>query len=218
MPGYTNSAHAEQLVNHWYWRPGWEPGREFYTWHLTFEDEHELHRLVAEYQDALRGVQELDMVPISWLHVTMQGVGFADEVAEAELAALADAVGRRVAAVPPQVVTFDRPTARPQAIALYPSPARQIQKIRTAVRTGFADLWGERRVPEAEAPFTPHLSVAYVNSDTSSRRAVQAVTAVVTRPVAVTIRRITLIALAREGHLYRWRTIYRAPLLGGLRD
>src|SRR5262249_45337699 len=25
--------HPATLRNHWYWRPGWRPGRHFYTWH-----------------------------------------------------------------------------------------------------------------------------------------------------------------------------------------
>src|SRR5687767_5412913 len=83
--------HADQLVNHWFWRPGWRPGRRFYTWHLTFEDQDDVHSLVMEYQSALRNVVGLDFVPPQWLHITMQGVGFVDEVSNTDIAAIADA-------------------------------------------------------------------------------------------------------------------------------
>jgi len=36
---------AEQMIDHWWWRPGWSVGRKFYTWHLTFADQPQAHRL-----------------------------------------------------------------------------------------------------------------------------------------------------------------------------
>lgn len=29
--------HPGPTENHWYWRPGWGPGRRMYTFHLTWE-------------------------------------------------------------------------------------------------------------------------------------------------------------------------------------
>jgi hypothetical protein len=27
------------MRRHWWWRPGWRPGRRLYAWHLTFGDQ-----------------------------------------------------------------------------------------------------------------------------------------------------------------------------------
>jgi hypothetical protein len=29
---------ADELANHWWWRPGWQVGTRFYTWHVTVAD------------------------------------------------------------------------------------------------------------------------------------------------------------------------------------
>ena len=49
----------------------------------------------------LRDVPGLDLVPGPWLHLTMQDVGFSDEVSGGDLAAITAAARSRLAAVPP---------------------------------------------------------------------------------------------------------------------
>lgn len=100
-----HTEHATQLRNHWYWRPGHRPGRPFYAWHLTFNGQHDLHRLVAEYHQVLRDVPGLDLVPIPWLHITMQGIGFIDEVSDTDRDAIVDAAGRRLATIQAPTLT-----------------------------------------------------------------------------------------------------------------
>jgi len=49
------------MRRHWWWRPGWAPGRRLYAWHLTFGDQSvsrgraELRRVVGGYQAAWPG-------------------------------------------------------------------------------------------------------------------------------------------------------------------
>jgi hypothetical protein len=50
-----------------------------------------LRRLAADYQSHLVGTPGLDLVPLQWLHVTMQNVGLTDEVSDAEIQAVAKA-------------------------------------------------------------------------------------------------------------------------------
>ena len=91
------------MRDHWWWRPGWHVGRRAYTFHITFDDEaaveglDELHRLATDYQRVLAPLPGLDMVPLQWLHLTMQNVGFTDEVSESEAAAVLDEARRRCA-------------------------------------------------------------------------------------------------------------------------
>lgn len=115
--------HAETVRNHWWWRPGWRIGRRYYTWHLTFEGQHDLHRLVAEYLTQLSNIPGVDLVPRDWLHLTMQGIGFADEVADADVNQIAANAKTILADIPDPVrITFSQATVRKEAIALVPSP------------------------------------------------------------------------------------------------
>ena len=87
--------HAEQVRNHWWWRPG----RSFYTWHLTFTGQPDVARVARHYHSILRDLPGVDPVPVEWLHLTMQGLGFSDEVTP-------DQVDEVVAAVRGQLATL----------------------------------------------------------------------------------------------------------------
>ena len=65
---------------------GWRTGRHFYACHLTLDDQPQLRELVGRYQDAFRHLPNLDLIPPQWLHITTQGIGFADEISPADLA------------------------------------------------------------------------------------------------------------------------------------
>lgn len=211
MSSDPTSPHATQLRNHWYWRPGWSPHRRFYTWHITFEGQHELHRLVTTYQAALRDIPGLDLVPLRWLHLTMQGVGFTDEVQPEEARVIANAASKRLARLSPVELTFDQSVIRPEAIAFQPSPAPALTKIRDEIRDGMAELWGDG-VPEASKGYEPHVTVAYANIDAPAARTLRALTGIASEPVQVTVDNATLIVLSRDQHIYRWKPFTYARL------
>jgi len=206
--------HATQLRNHWWWRPGWNSNRRFYTWHLTFEGQDQLHQLVTTYHQALHDVPGLDLIPLQWLHLTMQGIGFTDEVHPDQAQAIADAAGRRLAELSPVELTFHQPVIRPEALALPPEPVQAIVTIRDAIRDGVAAVWGDDGVPEIGNRFDPHLSLAYVNTDGPAKTALEALTSVTPEPVRVSINEASLIILRRTEHLYRWDTFSSARLSG----
>jgi 2'-5' RNA ligase len=208
------SEHATQLRNHWYWRPGHRPDRPFYTFHLTFTGRHDLHRLVTDYQHALRDVSGLDPVPIPWLHITMQGIGFVDEVSEADRDAIIEAARRRLATIPALALSFHHATIRPEAIALYPHPAEPVHTIRTAIRHAIADIWGTNHIPEPVTGYQPHLSIAYANTYTDAAAAAETITALTTDPVQLILTSAFCIALQRTNHTYHWNT-HTTVLLAG---
>ncbi|MCP2168040.1 2'-5' RNA ligase family protein [Goodfellowiella coeruleoviolacea] len=206
---------AQELRDHWWWRPGWKPGRHFYTWHLTFAGEPALHALITTYQNALRHLPGLDLIPHDWLHLTMQGVGFVDEVSKSDAHAIAEAAQARLAALPAPTLTFDKPSIRPEAIALPPQPAEPVHHIRTAIRAAIADVWGPDRVPEQADGYQPHLSLAYVRTDGPATPVRDALSAVTPDPVQVTIHTASLIRLERANRLYRWQEFTTAALTRG---
>jgi hypothetical protein len=197
--------------NHWYWRPGWHPGTRFYTFHVTWRDQPAVQRLGEETRARLAGVPGLDPVPGEWLHLTMQGVGFAGEVSDADLARIADAAGLRLASVAPVNVVLPPPRAASEGAATYAAPAGVLDHVRSAVRAAIGDVWGADRVPES-AEWAAHVSFAYASTDAPA--------APVNRVLAgasgarATVQAVDLIRLGRDRRIYEWETVTRLPLGG----
>jgi hypothetical protein len=155
-PAWTHK-HADQLTDHWWWRPGWKVGTRFYAWHInTFEDAAPLHRLAAGYQAELSRVPGLDMIPLPWLHLTMQGVGFVEDVTADQVDALLRAARTRLGELDPVKARFHRPVIRPEAIALPPDPVVPVQEIRHIVRAAIGDVFGPDAVPDNADGHQPH--------------------------------------------------------------
>ncbi len=205
-------AHAERMRDHWWWRPGWRAGRRFYTWHITFGDDTDLHELVKKYQAAL-DMSGVDLIPSEWLHLTMQGVGFTDEVDETDVKQIVQAARQRCADLAPFEVTFERPLVEPEAIMFRVTPAEPVRRLRAAIREAIADVWGADNVPEAEG-FAPHVSLAYSNADGPAQPFIDALGGVRAEPVTVTVRAAQLIVLNRDERMYRWTTYATVPLGG----
>lgn len=66
-----------------------------YTWHVTFASHPEVSELAARVQTPLAALPGLDLIPGRWLHLTMQGIGFTDEVPEADIALIAEGARKR---------------------------------------------------------------------------------------------------------------------------
>ncbi|MFH9428733.1 2'-5' RNA ligase family protein [Streptomyces sp. NPDC017615] len=155
---------SDTLRNHWWWRPGWSVGRRFYTWHLTWEGQDDVHRLAAEYRDVLAPFAgELTLIPDRWLHLTMQGVGFVGEVVERDVHAVSAAARERLAAVPAFDVQVGPHVLDPEAVLLHVHPASAVTQVRDAIRGAIGDVLND--VPENATGFRPHVSVAYSASD-----------------------------------------------------
>ncbi|WP_218061776.1 2'-5' RNA ligase family protein [Planobispora rosea] len=200
-----------RMRDHWWWRPGWRVGRRMYTFHTTFDDQPELHRLVTAYQTALDGLGGLDIIPLKWLHLTMQGIGFTDEVSTDDVDAIAAAVTSRLKAMEPVELTFTRPVTDPEALQFHVQPAEGIREVRRAVRAGIAEVWGADRIPDPEE-WTPHVSIAYSNSDGPVEPYAKALDGVEAEPVTVRVSQIQLIVIDRDERLYRWDTHIGVPL------
>ena len=56
-------ADAPELTDHWWWRPRWQVGTRYYSWHVLLDGQPELRAYAARYQEALRPFGALDLVP-----------------------------------------------------------------------------------------------------------------------------------------------------------
>lgn len=157
--------HATEIRRHWYWRPGWHVGSRFYTWHVTFEGLPEVTALAAEYRSLLAGQPTLDVIPTQWLHLTMQGLGFVDQIDDDDVDAIVAAARVRCSALDPMVLTLGAPHVDPESIQIAVEPAEPVRRLRSAIRASIADVWGPEKVPEPAEPYSPHISLAYTNAD-----------------------------------------------------
>jgi 2'-5' RNA ligase len=196
---------SDHMRDHWWWRPGWHVGRSMYTWHVTFDDQPQLHELVSAYQTALSPLPGLDLIPARWLHLTMQGIGFTDEVSEREIADIADAARKRLVNQRPVSLVIGPASVDPEAIMFEVTPTDALSPVRSAIRAAISEVRGAAEVPESEE-WAPHVSLAYSNSDGIAAPYIAAVDSVSTFPVTLTISKVDLIELNRDMRLYQWIT------------
>lgn len=192
------------LANHWWDRPGWQPDRHYLTWYLLF-DSHDLRAYVARFQAALADLDYLDPVPADDLHLTVQGVDFADLVDEAEVAAIASEAKRRCRGLVPFSLTIGPINAYPGGTFLRAKPWKPVQELRDRLRAAIAAVRGHHAVPDEPARFKPHISVAYCHAKTDARQLRQRL-AVLREipPLSITVDQVALLELRREHHVYRW--------------
>ena len=204
---------VEQLRDHWWWRPGWQVGARYLTWHLVVDDQPEVCAVVQRYQEALQDVPVLDVIPRGWLHLTLSGVGFATEVSTAERAAVVDGVARRVSRLPPFSVLLGGAEVGAEAVVLPVRDLGPFDLLREALRGGASDALGPDRVADRASSFRPHLSVAYVNG-TGEAGPVRALLDGAVRPprTLLDVRAVSLIELGRDDRRYTWSTTARVPL------
>jgi 2'-5' RNA ligase len=199
------------MRDHWWWRPGWRIGRKMYTWHITFDGQDRLHELVAVYQAALKPLPGLDLIPSRWLHLTMQGVGFTDEVSERDAYAIAPAARQRCAGLAPFELAFGRPIVDPESIQFALHPAEPARLLRRQIRAAIADVWGDANVSEAEE-WSPHVSIAYSNGVGSPEPYAEALAQVEAPEAKLVAASVELIVLNRDNKMYEWEVFERVPL------
>ena len=205
----------ERMRDHWWWRPGHRVGRHYHACHFAMERHQGLVRLVRTYQKALEPFPGLDPIPARWLHLTMQPVGFLDELDATELRRLRPALRRELAAVPAPLITFHRPVVRAEAIYLLADPAEPVLAVRLAVRKAIGEVLGPERVPESAdqvAGFRPHVSIAYANTGQETRPIADALAEVVTGPAPVTLDRVELMRFHRDNRMYEWAGVEPLPI------
>jgi len=202
----------DRLTEHWYWRPGWRVGRSFYTWHVTFDKAAKLHDLVRRVQAEL-DVPAIDLVPVEGLHLTMQGLGFSDEIGDADVQAIVAAARECCAGLGPFELEIGPVDPDQEGMGLLVRPWAPVEQLRLALRQAIGSVWGSDRVPEPPAGFRPHVTAGY----SASNAPAEEVRGRLNRlrglpPVTVRIDEAHLIELNRDHREYRWITTATVPL------
>ncbi|KAB1129463.1 2'-5' RNA ligase family protein [Micromonospora sp. AMSO12t] len=209
LPPGTHAAHVR---NHWWWRPGWHVGRRFYAFHITFDNQPTLYDLATAYRTTLAEKPSLTLIPDRWLHLTMQGVGFADELAPDVVGRIAAEARSMLTSVPAFDVEFGPIVVADEAIVMPAEPAEPIRELRRLTRQAISRVLGEDQVAEDADRFRPHVSVAYITADGSAVPYVDAVSRAEVGTARLTINHVDLIEMHRDQQMYEWRTVQALPL------
>ena len=179
---------------------------------MTFNDQPAVHRLAADYAPILNDLPTLDPIPLRWLHLTLQGIGFTDKVDHAGVDAIADAARDRCAALAPFTITLGPARVDPEALMLPVRPVEPVTSLRAAIRAAITDVWGPDNVPEDPHGFRPHVSLAYSNTTGPAEPIIQRLAARAVTVAEITVHRATLIDLNRDHRAYEWTDIATAKL------
>lgn len=175
-----------------------------------------MREFAAEYQRGLAALDGLDLVPLPWLHLTMQNVGFTDEVDEADANAVLARARHVCSGLPPFQLTFGDAEIRDEGVALRPFPPEPVARLRDTLRGAIERVRGTvPEAPEHAHGFEPHVSLAYSNREAPSGPVARVVEAVRASPVIVTVLAAKLIVLDRDERVYRWSTFGLVGLDGG---
>ena len=197
------------MADHWWWRPGWQPGRRMYTWHFTFDGQQPVHDLATAYQERLAALPALDVVPAQWLHLTTQGVGFTDQTTDDEVTAIIDAASGRLKSYDPERIVLGPACVTPEAILLQVEPADGLAAIRSELRSAISGVLGHARLMESD-DWTAHVTVAYSNGTGPTGPYAAALDGGGT--ARTLISDVQLIELNRDQHMYEWTTRASVPL------
>ncbi|RJQ74558.1 hypothetical protein D5S17_22470 [Pseudonocardiaceae bacterium YIM PH 21723] len=198
--------HPGQMRNHWWWRPGWRYGRRLYTWMLTFEGQRQLHAQVNRYQRALQTLDGFDLTPLEWLHVTLQPVGFTDEVGDDRIRAIVDSAQDQLRDLGTLRLSFRPPSIGLETVSLPVQPSGALQQLNQSIRDTTLRALGQEPGKPAE-PRVPRLDVAYSHSTTFAAFAAATIADTGGEPVTAELSGATLVAMHRDHQMYEWTVV-----------
>jgi hypothetical protein len=203
---------VDQVRDHWYWRPGWSAGRSFYTWHITFQNDAVVSDLHAAYQPVVRSLPGLTPVPAQWLHLTMQGVGFADKITQEDLDPIVEAAQSRLEPLHAFEIRIGPAIVDPESLQLPTQPVDRLRRLRAQLRGAITDVWGRDSVP-ALPELDPHISLGYWNRAGDAAPLKKRLAALGGDVAKTQVTHASLINLNRDHHCYEWTT-YATVRLG----
>jgi len=205
----TNETPA-RMSDHWWWRPGVRPGRRTYVWHILFDDQPAVRELARHCQERVGAISCLRPVPVEWLHMTALVAGFADEIEDARVQDMIEAVRERARPLSPVDVSVGRLLrSHTEALVLGVNPEHGLDAVHTLLRDAAA------ATVDAEPPadWTPHLAVAYSDSDAPAAPVFAAMRPP-PEPARVRVGAVHLVSQERVGRAYVWERVATVELGG----
>jgi 2'-5' RNA ligase len=185
-----------------HWDRPWPAGERAYYWYLTFGHVPAVVDLAMQVWDAIAR-PELDRVPPTDLHMTLQRVATVGEITDDELTAVRDRTRKLCAGLAPFQLTIGPVTGSAGAIRFTVRPWAPIVELRRQLRAALTDVLGADRVASPEGDFRPHIGVAYANAALPVDQLAAPMTDLRQLPPATAVvDRIQLVDLGRTDHAY----------------
>jgi 2'-5' RNA ligase len=204
---------SRRLRDHWQWRPDWSVERACLLWYLTFEDAPTLSAQAEQAHARLRGMDSLDVVPLRWLHLTLDDVGFADELHPAQAEDVVRAAQAAVAGWVPPPLTLGPLDAMEDSVVLRAGPAEELADLHQRLRSATASVPGAAAVSGLD-DFWPHVTLAYLNRECDPEEVMAPLSAEPATQLVLAIPRLTLAAVTRRDRHYQWTACAQLPLGG----
>lgn len=201
-----------ELVDHWGWRPDWEVERPCLMWYLTFEDQPDLADLAARAHDRLRPLETVDLIPVPWLHLTLDEVGFVDSLTAEDVDRVVESVRAVLADWRSGPITLGPATTMEDAVVLAAVSPADLDELCGRLRSATSAVLD--RDPDYEPlPFWGHVSLAYTNQPCDAASVMAPLVALVGETLTVTVPRLTLAAVTRRDRHYQWTVRASLPLV-----
>jgi len=211
---------ARSMVNHWVEAPEWLNGRQLWAFYLTFAGASALHDFAAAHQSRLAGIDGLDLVDRRWLHVTIQGAAFTDQIDPEAYQLLVRAVAQLTARERAIDLVVQRPRPARDAVWMQAIPSHPLDGLRDRLRSAATAVLGTDELyalPEPVGGFNPHITVAYVRPPVPQAADITAALEDVALPdIRVRAPHLSLVRLSRGSSEWTWDAEERFPLSGGV--
>lgn len=192
------------LRDHWGWRPDWATDRPRLLWYFTFDSHPDLARAAQSAADRLLGVPTVDVVPVPWLHMTLDDVGFVDELAPGQVDRVLETARATVSGWRSGPITLGPLVPMADALVLAADRVEEIEDLRCRLRAATTAVLGPE-APSVLDRHLPHVTLAYLNSACEAA-AVMAPLEPVEQQVVVAAPRLTLASVTRRDRHYQWTT------------
>ena len=207
------AAAAAPMVDHWGWRPDWEVERPCLMWYLTFEDQPALADLAVRAHELLRPLETVDLIPVPWLHLTLDEVGFVDSLGADVVDGVVESVRAVLADWRSGPITLGPATAMEDAVVLAAVSPADLDELCGRLRTATSAVLDRDPGYEPQV-FWGHVSLAYSNRACDAASVMAPLAPLTGETLTVTVPRLTLAAVTRRERHYQWTVRASLPLEG----
>jgi 2'-5' RNA ligase len=209
--GPSGPASVSLLRSHWQWRPEWAVDRACLLWYLTFESQPDLARQAEQVQACLGDVALVDVVPAPWLHLTVDDVGFADELVPGQVEQVVASARASVAGWAPPPITLGPLAPMDDSVVLAAGPVPELVDLHDRLRAATSGVLGAGAASCLD-DFRPHVTLAYLNDACEPEAVMGPLGPVAASQVVVAGPRLTLASVTRRDRHYQWTSCAQLTL------
>jgi 2'-5' RNA ligase len=197
------------IEDHWAAEPGADPDRAQLMWFMCLGRDPVVGDIVKLGQERLAGLDELDLVPSEWLHMTILIAGYADEIPASQVSAMTMHARKLLAPMQPIRIDLSRVLYHARAIMLSASPQEALAPVLTACQEATRSATG-RAGRLHRQPWVPHITMAYGNSSSPAAPAIRALGK--NLPARQTTITSASLISQTPAQKFRWHLIADAPI------